>query len=152
MLRASATQRIERPVEEVRAQFADVAHHEAHPPHATVRFEVIEDDGAGGCRYRQVSKLGPVKLRQEMEMTETAPGVLENRVIKGQMAGGVLRFTIVEAGEGASEVTAELEAPLNAVQRLAGPLLQRQVARALADALEEDRRDLESGTYASHRG
>jgi hypothetical protein len=152
MLRASATQRIERPVDEVRAQFADVAHHEAHPPHATVRFEVIEDDGAGGCRYRQVSKLGPVTLRQEMEMTETAPGVLENRVIKGQMAGGVLRFTIVEAGEGVSAVTAELEAPLNAVQRVAQPLLQRQVAKALAAALEEDRRDLESGTYDSHRG
>jgi hypothetical protein len=44
-------------------------------------------------------------------------------------------------------ITATVELPVRGVRALVAPLLRRLILRRLTRALEEDRRDLESGRY-----
>lgn len=140
--------RIAREPSVVRQQFADVAHHEATGVHRGVRFEVV-DDTPSRCRYHQVTRVGPVRLRQELVLARTEDGPLVNTVLAGQFAGGSITFDI-EPDDGSpsrSHVEARLVAELSGVQALLAPILRRSVARALSKALEEDKHDLEFGDY-----
>jgi hypothetical protein len=141
---------IERDAEVVRRQFGDVAHHAATNLHRGVVFEVIDDDGSR-CHYRQVSKVGPLKLRQEMTLDRTESGPLVNRIVAGQFAGGAISFDVRSAGEGRSVVEARLTAPRSFVLRVAAPILRAQVGKQLAAALVEDKADLERGAYGQAR-
>lgn len=139
---------IDRPPELVRRQFADVAHHERTAPHRGVRFDVLDDD-AGVCRYRQTTRVGPLRLCQEMELVHSVEGPLVNRIVAGSLSGGEILFD-VEAMPGrpnTARVTATVHAELSGVEAFARPILERRVGSALAVALEEDRADLESGNY-----
>lgn len=137
---------IERDAEVVRRQFGDVAHHAAAGLHRGVVFEVIEDDGAR-CHYRQVSMVGPVKLRQEMRLDRTESGPLVNQIVAGQFTGGAISFNVQSLGEGRSVVEARLTAPIPLAIRIATPILRAQVCKQLAAALDEDKADLEGGAY-----
>jgi hypothetical protein len=137
---------IERDAEVVRRQFGDVRHHAATGVHQGVVFEVIEDDGAR-CRYRQVSTVGPIKLRQELEFDRAAAGPLVNRIVAGQFTGGAITFEVEPRSEGRSAVEARLSAPISGVMRLVAPILRAQVGKQLAAALVEDKADLEGGAY-----
>lgn len=66
---------IERDHAVVRRQFGDVGHHERTGPHRGVRFEVIDDD-LGRCRYRQITRLGPVRLHREIVLERASAGPL----------------------------------------------------------------------------
>jgi hypothetical protein len=141
---------IERDAEVVRRQFGDVAHHAATNLHRGVVFEVVEDNEAC-CHYRQVSKVGPLKLRQEMALDRTESGPLINRIVAGQFAGGAISFDVQSAGEGRSVVEARLTAPLPFALRVAAPILRAQVGKQLAGGLLEDKADLERGAYGQAR-
>ena len=133
----------------VRRQFGDVAHHERTSPHRGVRFEVIDEDRER-CRYRQTTKLGPARLRQEFVLPRTQDGPLVNTVVAGQFTGGSISFDIQPAADAPARslVEARLVAELTGVQALLAPLLRRNVARALSRALAEDKNDLENGSYS----
>lgn len=141
---------IERDAEVVRRQFGDVAHHAATNLHRGVVFEVTDDDGSR-CHYRQVSTVGPLKLRQEMTLDRTESGPLVNRIVAGQFAGGAISFDVQSAGQGRSVVEARLTAPRSLVLRVAAPILRAQVGRQLAAALVEDKADLERRAYGQAR-
>ena len=140
--------RIDRKPDVVRQQFADVAHHQRASVHRGVRFEVI-DDAPGQCRYRQITRLGPLRLRQEFLLVRSDEGPLVNTVLAGQFAGGAISFDVRPdpGSDNRSHVEARLAAELTGVQVLLAPMLRRSVARALATALQEDKDDLERGGY-----
>lgn len=137
---------IDRDAEVVRRQFGDVAHHAAAGIHRDVVFEVIEDDGAR-CSYRQISTVGPLKLRQQVELDRTEHGPLVNRIVAGQFSGGAITFNVESHGDGRSLVEARLTAPLSPAMRMVAPFLRAQVGKQLAAALLEDKADLEVGAY-----
>lgn len=116
--------------------------------HHSVVFEVIDED-AGRCRYRQVSTVGPLRVRQEVELDRSGDGPLVNRIVAGQFSGGEIVFEVTSRGEGRAAVEARLSAPVAGVMRMVAPVLRAQVGRQLAAALVEDKADLESGTYKS---
>ncbi len=58
---------IDRPVDVVRAQFADVGHHERSAVHHNVTFTVLEESGAH-CDYEQVTREAPVTIRQRFHL------------------------------------------------------------------------------------
>ncbi len=147
-LEVTSVVRIEVPAETVRAQFADVAHHAATAPHAGVEFEVVSE-ADGRCDYRQTSRVGPLRFRQELTLEHTESGPLVNSVTKGQFQGGTISFDVTPDGSSAATVEASIRAPLRGPERLLKPVLARTVARALAKALDEDKVDLESGRYPS---
>lgn len=135
------------PADIVRRQFGDVAHHAATHVHRGVRFEVLADDGAR-CRYRQVTRVGPIRLTQEFDVKRVDDGPLVNTVTRGQFEGGTITFDIRPDGAEQSAVEARLKAEVRGLGALAAPLLRRSVRRAFDRALAEDRDDLESGKYS----
>lgn len=142
--------RIERPVAEVRAQFADVAHHQAVALHRGVTFRVL-DDSPERCEYEQLTRVGPMRSRQRFDLDRTAAGYSAeqvNRIVEGLFHGGSITFTVLPDGDGTS-VTATVRHDPGPAARLAAPVLRRVLHRSLAAALEEDRIDLESGNYES---
>jgi hypothetical protein len=139
---------IERDAELVRRQFGDVAHHASTNLHRGVVFEVIDDDGAR-CHYRQISTVGPLKVRQEMTLDRTESGPLVNQIVAGQFAGGAISFSVRSCGESRSVVEARLTAPVPFAMRFMTPILRAQVGKQLAAALVEDKADLERGAYGT---
>jgi hypothetical protein len=130
----------------VRRQFSDVAHHAATDVHHGVRFEVLDEDGSR-CRYRQVTRVGPLRLVQELELDRLDDGPLVNTVRRGQFEGGTITFDVRPDGVDHAIVVARLRAEVNGIRALVAPLLRRSVGRAFDRALAEDRIDLESGAY-----
>jgi hypothetical protein len=151
MLTAVRTIRIERPAAEVRAQFADVAHHERTGVHRGSRFTLLAEAG-DTCTYEQVTGRGPGRIRQRFELDRHDPAHLVNTVTDGAFRGGTLTFDIRDAGPDGSEVTATLVAPTKGVTDWLAPVLRVLLGRALVQALEEDRQDLESGAYGRADG
>ncbi len=78
-LAVTATIDIDQPVEVVRQQFGDLAHHARSGVHRGVRFTVIDDDGTL-CRYRQATRVGPIWLRQELVVQRVDDGPLVNEI------------------------------------------------------------------------
>ena len=147
-LDVSASIEIHRDHATVRRQFADVAHHERSGVHRGVEFEVIADDG-NLCRYRQTTRLGPLRLHQELQLARTDEGPLVNTVLNGQFHGGTISFDIqpAPADDGCVHVHARLVTELHGASKLAAPLLRRSIRRSLGRALAEDKRDLEQHGY-----
>lgn len=141
---ASRTVTIQRPLDVVARQFADVAHHEATGVHPDVRFTVV-DESTTHCDYDQVTRQGPVRMWQRLRLDRSDPMHQVHTVTDGRFAGGTLAFDLAEPAAGTTTVTATLSSPRRAL-RLLGPLLGRELGKAL----EEDRADLESGTYERH--
>jgi hypothetical protein len=135
----------------VRRQFGDVAHHASALVHRGVSFEVLADD-ATRCRYRQVSRVGPLRLRQEFELQRTEDGPMVNRIVSGQFTGGAITFDVARVDDRRASVTARLTASLSGPMAVLAPVLRRQVGKQLAAALDEDKHDLESGRYADATG
>lgn len=133
------------PAARVRRQFGDVAHHQHPGVHPGVTFEVVADD-PDVCRYRQVTRVGPLRSTQEMELRRTPEGPLVNTIRRGVFRDGAIVFDVVESGPDTSTVAARLESDRTA-HRVLRPLISLVVGRALAKALDEDRNDLESGRY-----
>lgn len=94
-----------------------------HPGHATtqlhrgVRFEVLDDEPPR-CRYRQTTRVGPLRLRQDLELHRIADQALVNHITRGQLAGGTITSVITPTGERSSQVTASVSAPLVGPMRL----------------------------------
>jgi hypothetical protein len=145
-LSVSATTVIEMPAAIVRQQFSDVEHHDLNRVHRGVRFEIIED-GVDQCRYLQVTRVGPVALRQELTLHRTPDGPLVNTVERGQFAGGSISFDIEPTGPEQCTVRATVVGAVPRWQVPAQPLMRRMIERNLAIALAEDKADIESGGY-----
>lgn len=139
---------IRRPVADVQRQFADVAYHERTGHHRGVTF-IVDTDDEHTCHYRQETKVGPLTLRQSFVLDHDDPAHQVNRLESGTLSPGSITFDIAERGPDETEVTATLTSESTSrAARLAAPLLRAGLGRALAQALDEDRDDLESGRYA----
>lgn len=142
---ATRTISIGRPRATVQSQFADVAHHERSQVHRASRFTVLEESPVH-CDYEQVSRQGPVRFRQRFHLDRSDPSHQVNTVTAGSFRGGAIIFDFESQGFDSTIVTATLQSPRR-LMRVARPLLGPVLGRALAKGLEEDKHDLESGSY-----
>lgn len=148
MIEAQSRITIQRPLDEVQAQFGDVGYHERSGHHRGVSFRV-SSESSRSCSYTQKSRVGPVQVRQQFELDKSDPGHQVNTLLSGAFSPGSITFDIVANGDEGATVTATLCSTRRGLTRLAAPLLRRPLVRALTRGLEEDRDDLESGRYAS---
>jgi hypothetical protein len=146
MLEVSRSVTIRRPVREVQAQFGDVAYHQRRGHHRGVVFRVL-DDSDDCCEYEQETRVGPLRLRQRFRLRRADRAHQVNELLAGAFAPGSITFDVVADGDDATKVTATLCSEGKGLSGVAAPLLRRVLARALAQGLEEDRVDLESGGY-----
>lgn len=151
MLEVSVCVIIRRSLEEVQAQFADVAYHERNGHHRGVSFHVLSESSQS-CSYSQESRVGPLRLRQQFELDKSVPAHQVNVLTSGALSPGSITFDVVADGADGAAVTATLCSTRPGLTQLAAPLLRRSLARALTRSLQEDRDDLESGRYASRLG
>lgn len=79
MLAVSERIAVDRPLAVVQAQFADVAYHARSGHHQGVTFVVVTDD-ADRCTYQQVTRAGPVRLRQSFELDRRDPSKQVNTI------------------------------------------------------------------------
>jgi hypothetical protein len=143
---AARTIRIECPLDTVQRQFADIAHHEATNLHHNVWF-TVRNESPTHCEYDQVTRQGPIKLRQTFHLDRSDPAHQVNTITAGPFSGGAITFDITEITPGFAEVTASLTSPKRST-RMFAPILRPMLGRALSSALAEDLADLESGRYS----
>lgn len=148
MLKVARSVTIRRPPGEVQAQFGDVAYHQDRGHHRGVAFRVLEDSQTC-CEYEQETRVGPWRLRQRFRLLRADGAHQVNELIEGAFAPGSITFDVIADGNDAANVTATLCSERAGLTRIAAPFLRRMLARALAQSLEEDRVDLESGSYGS---
>lgn len=148
MLEVSERIAIDQPVDVVRSHFADVAYHARSGVHRGVSFVVVDDDDEQ-CTYDQVTRLGPVRLRQSFRLDRRDPAHQVNTLVAGAFAPGSITFDIGPADSGATVVTATVRSQARGLTARLAPVLRRPLSRSLARSLAEDRHDLESGAYSS---
>ena len=78
-----------------------------------------------------------------------ADGSITEDSVAGPSTGMRLVSRFRAAGPDLTTTTLTVEMPVQGLKRLAAQLLRRFVLRRLTKALDEDRRDLESGQYPS---
>ena len=147
LLVVSVSGRIARPIEVVRRHFGDVDHHARNRVHPDVDFTPLAETD-GECRFRKTLHIAGIPVSDEVILRRQPDGSITEDSVAGPSAG--MRFTTRFRAEG-PEVTATtltVELPLRGVKRFAAGVLRRLFQRRLLQALEEDRRDLEDGTYA----
>lgn len=149
MMEVRKTITIRRPVDEVQAQFQDLAYHERRGHHRGVTF-VVSSESEESCGYSQTSQFGQLRLRQKFRLDRDDASHQVNELVSGPFSPGSITFDIVDSADGAI-VTATLQSTRRGVTQLAAPLLRRVLTRALAQGLDEDRADLESGDYVPGR-
>ena len=136
---------IERPLEVVRQHFLDMEHHQRHPVHASARFEVIEQSPSH-CEYAQKTAVGPFTLSERSRL-DLVDGKVVNRCVEGANEGMVNTFSFRELGPSKTEVAVDVRLPKTGARWLFAPILRGMLARGFAQALEEDRVDLEERGY-----
>jgi hypothetical protein len=140
---------IERPADEVRAQFNDVVYHATHPVHPDIKFTVLSS-GDGTCRYSQELRIAGMRQVDEISNTTLFNGDLRSDYVAGMNAGGTLLVTFRPVSDSITAVTASLRVPLRGLKALIAPVFTREAEKALRRTCEQDKRDLEAGNYARY--
>jgi hypothetical protein len=141
---------IERPIDEVRAQFADMQYHVDQNVHPDITFTLLESNGAT-CRFKE--EITVVGMRQVDEIVNTVlpNGDVQSDYVGGMNKGATLLVTFSEHGAQSTAVSANLRIPVYGAKALIAPILGMGAQAALAKAFAQDKKDLESGNYTRYR-
>ena len=148
LLVLSASGHIARPIDVVRRHFSDVDHHARNPVHPGVAFTPLADSGHER-RFRKTIRILGIPVVDEVVLRRRADGSITEDSVAGPSTGMRLVSRFRADGPEITATTLTVEMPVRGLKRLAAPLLKRFVLRRLTKALDEDRRDLESGRYPS---
>ena len=141
---------IQRPLEEVRAQFADIPYHIQANVHPELSLSLTTINGRR-CRFRQEVRIVGLKQVDDIMNTVLDNGDLLSEVVAGTNRGLEIHFSYTATPTDGTLVTARIEVPNEGLKRFLGPLFAFGVRRAAQKALGQDRRDLESGRYRAYR-
>lgn len=140
---------IERPIDEVRSQFADMQYHVKQNVHPEVHFTIHSSQGSH-CAFRQEISLAGMRQADEVVNSALADGSLQSEFVGGMNAGGRLLVSFTPEGTAATRVRALLTIPVSGIRALLAPLLGAAALKALEKAFVQDKRDLEAGNYARY--
>jgi hypothetical protein len=139
---------IARPIHVVRAQFADMRHHESNRVHSTLHVTNVRPQAGGGCLFTGRRRVLGIEQEDEIQVTPHSDGHVTLRSIAGSNEGLVITQIFQPEGPDRTRVKTFVDLPLNGALRWIKPLLQLGVERDVMLALQEDRADLEQGGYA----
>jgi hypothetical protein len=111
-----------------------------------VRFEVQEASDER-CVYRQRTRILGAELVDTLVNTRAEGGGMLARTTEGPNAGTEARFRFDGLDPERTRVVVEVTLRPRGVMRALAPLVAWMTRRGFARALEEDRRDIESGAY-----
>ena len=145
-IQITASLRMERPVDEVRAQYRDIDHHIRNNVHPSIRYQ-WEAGAPGERKIKTTFRILGVP-QYDISLLEDAPdGSFVIRYLEGSNAGMVLVHKFVPLGPGATDVQLFADAPSSVGRKLLGPLFVAGARQVMKKALAEDKRDLERGAF-----
>jgi hypothetical protein len=145
-IHVTASQRIERPVGDVRAQYRDIDHHIRNNVHPSIRYQ-WEPSAPGERKIRTTFRILGVPQYDVSLLEDGEDGSFIIRYVEGSNAGMVLVHKFVPLGPNATDVQLDAEAPSSIGRKILGPLFVAGARQVMKKALAEDKRDLEKGAY-----
>jgi hypothetical protein len=139
------TKHIRREVEAVREQFMDLHHHARGGVHPDLTFTVLES-APKRVLFQQEARLLGLKQVDQVEALQNSDGSVDYIFKSGMNTGSRIHFDFRKDGD-VTVVDATAYLKLNGWKRLIGGPFARAFKKIGEKALEEDRRDLESGRY-----
>ena len=149
-IRVEASMVIERPADEVREQYRDIDHHILHNVHPSIKY-AWEPAPPGQRKIRTTFRILGVPQYDVSLLEDAEDGSFLIRYEEGSNAGMLLVHQFVALDEQKTEVRLTADAPATLARRLLGPLFVVGARQVMLRALNEDKRDLESGAYARAR-
>src|SRR5689334_15550509 len=142
----TASLRMERPVDEVRAQYRDIDHHIRNNVHPSIRYQ-WEPSAPGERKIKTTFRILGVPQYDISLLEDASDGSFVIRYLEGSNAGMVLVHKFVPLGAGATDVQLFADAPSSLGRKLLGPLFVAGARQVMKKALAEDKRDLEGNQY-----
>ena len=142
----TASLRMERPVDEVRAQYRDIDHHIRNNVHPSIRYQ-WEPGQPGERKIRTTFRILGVPQYDVSLLEDAEDGSFVIRYLEGSNAGMVLVHKFVPLGPNATDVQLFADAPATTARKLLGPLFVAGARQVMKKALMEDKRDLEGGAF-----
>ena len=149
-IRITASLRIERPADEVRAQYRDIDHHIRNNVHPSIRYQ-WEPAERGERKIRTTFRILGVPQFDVSLLEDGEDGSFIIRYLEGSNAGMVLVHEFVPLGPDATDVRLTADAPSSLARKLLGPLFVAGARQVMKKALCEDKRDLEKGAFHAGR-
>ena len=144
----SASAHIARAIDVVRRHFSDVEHHMRNRVHPAVEFTPLPGV-EGECRFRKTIRILGIPIVDEVVLKRQPDGSITEDSVAGPSTGMRLVSSFRADGPQSTATTLTVQMPVRGLRWLAAPWLRSMIAQRLTKALEEDRRDLESGRYPS---
>jgi len=145
-IRITASLRIDRPMDEVRAQYRDIDHHIRNNVHPSIRY-AWEPAEPGERKIRTNFRIVGVPQYDVSLLEDDPDGSFVIRYLEGSNAGMVLVHHFVPLGPESTDVQLVADAPSTVGRRILGPLFVVGARQVMKKALAEDKRDLEKGAY-----
>jgi hypothetical protein len=137
---------IARPIDEVRSQFVDFAHHERAGVHKGFQVSNVRQSGTS-CTYTGRRRVFGMLQEDEFEVRVNPDGGSTMRSLSGPNVGTTIKQAFESRGPDKTLVRLEVDMPLKGLFRLLAPLMRVGIQQDLKSALEEDRIDLEERGY-----
>jgi hypothetical protein len=145
-IRITASLRIERPADEVRAQYRDIDHHIRNDVHPSIHYQ-WEPSAPGERKIKTTFRILGVPQYDISLLEDAEDGSFVIRYLEGSNAGMVLVHKFVPLGPNATDVQLLADAPSSVGRKLLGPLFVVGARQVMKKALAEDKRDLEKGAF-----
>ena len=142
----TASIRIERPADEVRAHYRDIDHHIRNNVHPSIHYEWAPSE-PGQRKIKTTFRILGVPQYDISLLEDAEDGSFVVRYLEGSNAGMVLVHKFVPLGPSATEVQLFADAPSSIGRKLLGPLFVAGARQVMKKALIEDKRDLEKGDF-----
>ncbi|HEU4410238.1 MAG TPA: hypothetical protein VFS43_33590 [Polyangiaceae bacterium] len=142
---------IARPVEEVRAHYRDVEHHVRGNVHPDAPWSFETPTAAGESRVRIRFRLFGRAQSDVVTFEEGPGGAFVMNYVEGANEGVRVVHTFHKAGAKSTRVEVVARAPATAGRKLFGPVFTLGLKRILERACDDNKRDLEGGTYRPGR-
>lgn len=142
---------ITRPPDEVRAHYRDVEHHVRGNLHPDAPWSFEPPSAAGEPRVRVRYRLFGRAQSDVVTFEEGPAGALVMNYVEGANEGMRVVHTFHKVDSTSTRVELVARAPATAVRKVLGPVFTHGLKRILERACEDNKRDLEGGTYRPGR-
>ena len=146
-IEVTASLRIARNANDVRAQYRDMDHHIRNGVHSGIKLEWLEPLAPGERRIKTTFRILGIPQSDVAILEDLPDGTFVIRNLEGTNAGMVVYHRFIPIDDATTEVQLVADAPSTLGRKLLGPLFRAGARQVLKKALAEDKRDLEGSGY-----
>lgn len=146
-IEVTASLRIARNADDVRAQYRDMDHHIRNNVHSGIKLEWLEPQAPGERRIKTTFRILGIPQSDIATLEDLPDGTFVIRNLEGTNAGMVVYHRFVRIDDGTTEVQLVADAPSTLGRKLLGPLFRAGARQVLKKALAEDKKDLEGDGF-----